>query len=343
MPFSRKVCLDTQVFKTNNFNFDSKSLKLLKDRVSDDRVSVYITDIVEREVRARIRREVDQSRSWYNCLREDARILLSAKGTPFHGLPKSLDVDSAVDAISEAFDEFLEQAGVAIIKCGDVRAEKILEQYFEQKPPFNAGEKRKEFPDAITVEALAEHFKHDEACVISGDGDVRQACAGRNSLHPLATLEEYLNLELADHEDIGWITHALEEKSDQIQEAVSGAFSDGYFYLDDQEGEVDPVSVNGVSIEAIHLLDVSECDGQATVDCHIEFEADISYDDPGSVIYDEGERYSFGTIDEHVEREQRDSFSITFDVDRVAKTIDGISCSDTKSRSFSAVEDFDYK
>ena len=49
MPFSRNVFLDTQVFKTNNFNFDSKPLKLLMDRASDDRVSVYITDIVERE------------------------------------------------------------------------------------------------------------------------------------------------------------------------------------------------------------------------------------------------------------------------------------------------------
>jgi hypothetical protein len=134
MPFSRNVCLDTQVFKTNNFNFDSKPLQLLKDRVNDDRVSVYITDVVEREVRSRIRREVEASRSWYNRIREEARILLSARGTPFHALPKSLDVDSAVDSICDDFDDFLRDAGVTVIKCGDIRAELILELYFEQKP-----------------------------------------------------------------------------------------------------------------------------------------------------------------------------------------------------------------
>ena len=68
--------------------------------------------------------------------------------------------------------------------------------------------------------------------MISGDGDIRQACTGRESLHPLATLDEYLNLELADHEDVGWIGDALQRRNPmRFKEAISKAFSDGYFYL----------------------------------------------------------------------------------------------------------------
>jgi hypothetical protein len=79
--FPRKVFLDTQVFKSENFNFDARSLRLLKELSQEDRVSLFITDIVDREVRARIRREVEASRTWFNQLRKEARILLSAKGT----------------------------------------------------------------------------------------------------------------------------------------------------------------------------------------------------------------------------------------------------------------------
>jgi hypothetical protein len=343
MPLIRNIFLDTQVFKTNNFNFESKPLQLLNRRAADHRVSVYITDVVDREVRARVRREVEESKTWYNRLRREARILLSAKGTPFHGLAKSLDADAAVESILEDWEVFLEEAEITIIKCGDVRAETILDQYFNQKPPFNFGEKRKEFSDAISIAAVETHFKNQETYVISGDGDIRGACAGKERLHPLVTLDEYLTLELADHEDVGWIADALEEQSEEIRRVISKAFSDGYFYLDDQDGEVAELSVNEISVLNIDLLDVSDFDGQATVDCYIEFAAEISYEDPNSVIYDEGEKYSFGTIDESVEREERDSFSVTFDVDRVAKTIDNISCSDTKSRSFSAVVYDDYK
>ena len=34
------------------------------------------------------------------------------------------------------FDAFLQQAGVTIIECGNVRVEKILDHYFEQKAPI---------------------------------------------------------------------------------------------------------------------------------------------------------------------------------------------------------------
>jgi hypothetical protein len=337
------VFLDTQFFKTNNFNFEAKPLKLLKERADEGRASIYITDVVEREVRARIQREVEAARGWYNRLREEAKILLSAKETPFHALPKSLDTETAIQSINEAFDEFLAAAGVQVLECKAVTAGSILDAYFSLKPPFNAGEKRKEFPDAISIEAVSERFKSESVYVISGDSDILRACSERKWLQPLETLDEFLELELADHEDVKWISEALEEERDQIKDVVAKAFSDGYFYLDDQDGEVDSIEVQSVDIEDISLISATDIDGEAAVTCTIQFEADISYDDPSTVVYDEGEKYVFGTVNAHVQRSHWDTFSVTFSLDRVEKTISDLSCSDTSSRSFSAIEYADYK
>jgi hypothetical protein len=48
----------------------------------------------------------------------------------------------------------LKDAGVEIIMATEMDAGPIFESYFDRKPPFGTGEKRKEFPDAFVVAAL---------------------------------------------------------------------------------------------------------------------------------------------------------------------------------------------
>lgn len=344
LPFIRKVFLDTQVFKTANFNFNAKPLKLLKELSQNNRVEIYITDVVEREVRARMRREVEASRAWYNSMRKEAMILLSAKGTPFFSLPNSLDVEKAADSLNKGFDKYLQSADVEVIDSSEVKAGSILEAYFNLQAPFAEGEKRREFPDAISVEALAQAFTaKDPVFVISGDNGIKGACTGKPSLQHLSSIDEFLKLELADHEDVTWITDAASSHEEQIKEAISKAFSDGYFFLNDEDGEVEAVNVEQVTINEINLIKTSEEEAEFAVSCSVEFSADITYEDPNMTIYDEGEKFSFGTIEERVEREERDTFSVTAQLNRVEKTVDDFDCSDTKSRSFRAAEFEDFK
>ncbi len=276
-------------------------------------------------------------------MRKEARILLSARDTPFFALPKALDTAAAIASLNEAFDDFMSSAGIEVLDCSSVTAGRILDAYFSLKPPFNSGEKRKEFPDAISLEAISERFKSEGIYVISGDCDVRAACGGRPGLTSLETLDAFLELELADHEDVTWISEALDASEEEIKGAISRAFTDGYFYLDDQEGEVDSVEVSNVEIINVNLISATDVEGEAAVVCRIRFEAQISYDDPGSTVYDEGEKYVFDTIEDRVEREDSGTFSVTFDLDRIEKKISNVDCNDTKSRSFSVFEDYDVK
>lgn len=339
-PFVRKVFLDTQVFKTNNFNFDTKSFQLLKELSNSDRVKIFITDVVEREVRARMRREVAEAQAWYNRLRQDARILLSAKDSPFYSLPKKLDANAIADSLEASFDAFLSEADVEVIDCSTVSVGKILDNYFDLSPPFKEGEKRKEFPDAISIEAVAQKFvETDGIFVISADGGVCEACAGQNRLFPLTSIEEFLALELADHEDVSWISAALTNHEEAIKSVISEAFTDGYFYLDDEEGEVKHVEVEEIVVNDMNLIATSEDDAEIAVVCQITFVADISYDDPNMTVYDEGEKYSFGTIRARLTRKISDTFSVSFGLDRKNKVISGFYSFDTQQRSLSVSPD----
>jgi hypothetical protein len=137
--------LDTQVFKTNNFNFDAMPLKLLKELHESERVAIYITDVVEREVRARMMREVKDSRTWYNRLRQEAMILLSAKGSPFYALEKRLDVSAVTESLEMSFDKFLADAGVEVIDCSSVPVGRSSTPTLLSRPPLKWGKNEKSF------------------------------------------------------------------------------------------------------------------------------------------------------------------------------------------------------
>ncbi len=341
--FVRRVFLDTQVFKSQNFDFDARPLKLLKALHVGGRAALYITDVVNREVRARMRREVEDARAWYNRLRKDAKILLSARRSPFYALPQSLDVETIAAGLFDSFDRFIINAGVKIVYCSDISTGVILEKYFSISPPFDTGEKRKEFPDAISIEAVAERFRTEGIYVISNDHGIREACVSRPGLAHLSSIEEYLRLELADHEDVAWISAALYEHQEEIEKELSNTFSDSYFYLDDEDGEVESVDVTDLTVNEIKLVNASEFNGEISVDCSVQFSATVEYDDPNTTVYDEGEKYSFGRVKAEVHREAWETLSVTFELDRINKTVHQFKCDDYGSRAVSVFESEDYK
>ena len=269
-------------------------------------------------------------------MRESARILQSSKGAPFFGLGKKLDVDTIFGSLDESFNDYLEQASIEVIDCSGIKCGGILEDYFSQSAPFAAGEKRREFPDAISVAGLAAQFSGEEKVfVISEDKGIAEACKKHPNLYHLPTVEDFLSKELAHHEDVTWINDAVEEQEDALKAAISEAFSEGYFYLDDQEGEVEELEVTDVEIGETKLISANDSDATFEVDCSIDFNAGISYDDPNMTIYDEGEKFSFGTVNENIERTYVDTFTVTVQLDRLDRKLSDFHSSDSKSRSLS--------
>ena len=71
-------------------------------------------------------------------------------------------------------EQELKDAGLETIMATEMAAGPIFELYFDGKPPFGTGEKRKEFPDAFVVAALDNWCGEngEEAYIITTDGTV---------------------------------------------------------------------------------------------------------------------------------------------------------------------------
>jgi hypothetical protein len=338
-PFQRNVFLDTQVFKTNNFNFDSYPLRILKERFQEDRASVFITEIVDHEVRVRMKREIEDAAKLFGPFSKEAKILFSVPRGALHKHNKKIDVAENAKSMNSAFDKFLAKLDVTTIPCAGVEMQGILEAYFSADPPFGPGDdKRREFPDAISLAAVAAHFKGEGGYVITEDKGLQEACKAYPHIKVLPRLEDFLSAELADHDDVSWITAALEAQRDELETAITEAFQEDYFYLDDQEGDVEKVEVEELESEDPVLIETTKDEGTVSVKCRIAYSAEISYDDPDMTVHSEGERYSFGTVDEEVTREEWATFKVTFQIDRVEKRISDFHCSSDGSRSISAIE-----
>ena len=134
------------------------------------------------------------------------------------------------------------------------------------------------------------------------------------------------------------IVAAVNEQSEEVKEAITNAFEEGYFYLDDQEGDVEKVELTELEMENPVLVGTTQDEGTLSVNCHNSYTADIAYDDPDMTIYSEGDRFSFGTVNEEIERDQWEIFTVRFQLNRVDKEISDFTSSSPASRGLSAVE-----
>lgn len=71
------------------------------------------------------------------------------------------------------FDEFCKQTKAMHLPAKGLDVAAVLDDYFEQKPPFGEGKKKSEFPDAFTAQLLINWRagRSRKVIVVSGDRD----------------------------------------------------------------------------------------------------------------------------------------------------------------------------
>jgi hypothetical protein len=170
----RHVFVDTSEFVAANFDFDGGRLAALLSRVDQGQVILSMSSIVQREVRARIKREMHQAQSSLERTRNEARILRNLQSS----LSASLYEDSDFKALTERkltqFDDFIENAKVQLVGLQDVDCEAVLDLYFREEAPFNSVKKKHEFPDAFSLAAISGWAQSEstDVLVASSDADI---------------------------------------------------------------------------------------------------------------------------------------------------------------------------
>lgn len=286
---TRNIFIDASIFIGQNYDYTGAVFENITRLAKAGQANLFVTDISLREVKAHIEEDVKKAVQASSKFKKDARILRNIDESPFKEMFSEVEEARAAEALLRQLDNFNDDAGVAILSTDDVAIAAVFEKYFRKSPPFGDGKKKEEFPDAFTLEALeAWCGRNDEKMyVASTDADLKEYCKTSDRLIYISKLAEFIDVvELHDEVLSPHVLSLVEANEGAIKETISEAFCDGGFFLEDQDGEVNEVTVIDMDIQNVLLLEVGRDFAVLEVEVETEFAADISYDDLDTATYD---------------------------------------------------------
>ena len=304
---SQHVFLDAEVFVRFGFKYSSAPFKALTDLISKDRLNLVITDVVVREVDAQIEKAVCAAWAKHKRFLKDAQVLRSSTLEEIASKLEKFDKDAVIGNLKDNFRKFLTDNNARIVPTNEVALDDVMDDYFAGIPPFDTDNKKAEFPDAITVKALSDWADSTGAqvLVVSGDKGVCEACKPVASLIDNESVPAMLdNVSNDDRRLAEFIRTQVQDSREEIAAHVIIEFEDRYFFVLDENGDAD-VTVRNATLSDVDILNVKGNEATVEVLYVIEYEAEVTYDDPDMVHYDSETResVSWGTIDATVRRD----------------------------------------
>jgi hypothetical protein len=175
------VFLDTCVYDRCNFDLSCRDFLRLTSLVAEGYVHVFLTTVTKREIEAHIDKRAREASTALKTFADKARLISPLSG-PFEAIPVATD-EGLKKAFQQSFREFCKKLNIEVIAVPNMSLEGVLDDYFEQRPPFSE-KKKSEFPDAFAAAALEAWCKKksEKILVISGDGDWPIICEGSDVL-----------------------------------------------------------------------------------------------------------------------------------------------------------------
>jgi hypothetical protein len=204
---------------------------------------------------------------------------------------------------------------VTVIPIDTAAAPTVFDWYFARKPPFS-DKKKSEFPDAFNLSTLERwcSAENQECYVIADDPDIEKYCETSERLTHLNRPGEYADLYSMETEAYRAVEQSTNEHLGDVERAITAEFENSGFILDDIEGDIHEVRVEKVEMDDASLLSVDGNVARFDIFCHIEFTADVEYDDYDTAIWDSEDKVAIPLhkIRNDVDREWEGS--VTLDV-----------------------------
>lgn len=294
-PHKTTVFLDTTVFESELFDFDSRHLKAVCSLVRDGFLRVLLTDVTRREVEAHIDEAVQSAIRGLSAFRKDRKHgVLRHYGETFKSLYEKHDVALLATQLKERFQKFCDSADVEILPTSDLQVGPLLEKYFAGHAPFSPGRKKNEFPDAIAALALERWMESEKRAVfvVSSDKDWQKLSESNKRFGWDETVAIMLS-NFPDAELSATIKQTLLDSTD-FQNELCVRFADMSFYVPEADGDVSGVS--NVRISVRKVLVTGAKDGTATADVTVDlsYRLKLTYQVPGTGMWDLEEEYVYG-------------------------------------------------
>lgn len=176
-----RVFLDTNIYDAANYSFRNASFSRLRSLAGSGQLQLVINSVIEGEVRTHISERVKKA------VKELEKATRDSAFAGFRNIPRyqeQLIISDHQEWVNCAIDEFinfLSSCSVRRIPLNGIDVEKMLDDYFQQNPPFEK-KKPEEFKDAIAVRSLVlDMIEADDEtdiiqyCIVSADKGFREA------------------------------------------------------------------------------------------------------------------------------------------------------------------------
>jgi hypothetical protein len=324
-PPPRLVALDTQVFESQNFNYNSKVFRTLVELAQQEKIRLLLTSVTLHEIRAHITEGAvltstaieqainDLKKKRFKPQGNTKRVKISANSDLLKEFKEKVqDIAPNFDQINQELldklEAFLQETDFKIIEVDRVSVVDIFENYFSGTPPFGEGKKKYEFPDAFALLALQKEAEDRNKIiyVVSGDSDWENFCSSRENLSLIGTLDELLEtiIRETDSDEVDECYELYSDKEDEIKEYIQNKFSALNFSIDlsgtsliEWGSEEIEVEVNSVDIIASSLVNIDDSDADQPsvvfeLEAEVHYDAKVSYESLEYAIYDrEDDRY----------------------------------------------------
>lgn len=326
-PPPRLVALDTQVFDSYNFNYNSTVFRTLVELAQQENIRLLLTSVTLHEIRAHItKRAVLTSQAIEQTINDLKKKDFKPQGdTKKVRFPANSDLlnefKTKVQELAPNFDQinqelldqleaFLQETDFKIIEVDRVSVVDIFNNYFSGTTPFGEGKKKYEFPDAFALLALQKEAedRNRRIYVVSGDSDWEKFCSSSEGLSWIGKLDELLEtiIRETDSDEVDECYELYSDKEDEIKGYIQNNFSALNFSIDlsgtsliEWGSEEIEVEVNSVDILHSSLVNIDDSDADKPsvvfeLESEVHYDAKLSYESLEYAIYDREDDMYYG-------------------------------------------------
>jgi len=303
---TNKIFIDTSVFIQENF-FKGSKLNAFYKHAKESEIELLITEITINEVIANLEKKFELANQVFKStvkeLDTKAKVLKNIDSfRDIFGLSEAFDASKELESLKKTMRKILYE-NFKVIEIDISKTMKIFDDYFQENPPFKAGQKKEEFPDAFVLNSLETWCvkKREKIYVLTTDSDMLNYPSRK--LIPIKEYDKLLNqisYTYSEDNKIAKVEEVIDKCDSEITDAIRQEFEDSFPSegWDDSYGyEYQLNGFESVDLEPTGHSILSMSDNEASVEMNyrIFYSAEIGYEDLSTAYYDKEDGIYYGT------------------------------------------------
>ena len=191
------ITVDTSIFDEKHLQLNSATLQALAG-LKSEKFTFVLSGTVYAEVLAHLTKaSEDAIRTAKKAIGQALNAFETRAPTRDELLKQISGGRSAERSADERLKRYIFDVGCEVLEDAElVSVQAVLDGYFKGQPPFGAGKKKAEFPDAFALHALERKARDRRSgiLVVSKDGDWNAFCAKSDRLYAVPEIERALGL-----------------------------------------------------------------------------------------------------------------------------------------------------